>query len=88
MFYGVKLNGEELFMAKKSLMLLHFIWSKNLTKLLDGNLFVKEGRGREDVLAGKLNSAKKFKSQLLMVPKLSSLLHDDNKLDMMLRENR
>ena len=45
MFYGVKLNGEELFMAKKSLMFLHFIWSKNLTKLLNGNLFVKKGGG-------------------------------------------
>ena len=33
MLYGVKLNREELFMAKMNdLVLLHFIWSKNLKK--------------------------------------------------------
>ena len=45
MLYGGKLNGEELFMAKKGLVFLHLIWSKNLTKFLNGNLSVKEGRG-------------------------------------------
>ena len=45
MLYGVKLNGKELFMTKKSLVFLHFIWSKNLAKLLNGNLSVKEGGG-------------------------------------------
>ena len=43
MLYGIKLNGEELFMAKKGLVFLHFMWSKNLTKFLNGNLSVKEG---------------------------------------------
>ena len=39
--YGVKLNREELFMAKKKgLMFLHFIWSKNLKWKY---LSVKEG---------------------------------------------
>ena len=39
--YGVKLNREELFMAKKKgLMFLHFIWSKNLKQK---SLPVKEG---------------------------------------------
>ena len=47
MLYSVKLNREELFMAKKGLVFLHFIWSKNLTKFLNGNLSVKEvGGGR------------------------------------------
>ena len=33
MLYGVKLNSEELFMAKKNdLVFLHFIWSKKLKK--------------------------------------------------------
>ena len=45
MLYGVKLNREELFMAKKKgLMFLHFIWSKNLKWK---SLSVKEG-GTED----------------------------------------
>ena len=45
MLYGGKLNGEELFMAKKGLVFLHLIWSKNLTKFLNGNLPVKEEGG-------------------------------------------
>ena len=43
MLYGIKLNEEELFMAKKGLVFLHFMWSKNFTKFLNGNLSVKEG---------------------------------------------
>ena len=47
MLYGVKLNREELLIA--SLVFLHFIWSKNLTKFL--NLSLKEGgrRGKGDI---------------------------------------
>ena len=33
MLHGVKLNGEKVLMAKKSLVFLYFMWSKNLTKL-------------------------------------------------------
>ena len=34
MLYGLKLNKEELFMAKKNgLVFLHFIWSKSLKKI-------------------------------------------------------
>ena len=66
MLYGVKLNEEELFMAKNGLMFLHFIWWKNLTKLLNGNLSVGEGGwGRKNILADKLSSAKILKSQWL-----------------------
>ena len=45
MLYGLKLNVEELFMAKKRIVFLHFIWLKNLTKFSHGNLSVKEEGG-------------------------------------------
>ena len=61
---------------------------KKFDKIFKWKSVCKGGRGREDILTDKLNSAKNFKSQLLMVPKLSFLLHVDNRLDMMLRENR
>ena len=61
---------------------------KKFDKIFKWKSVCKGGRGKEDILAYKLNPAKKFKSQLLMVSKLSSLLHADNRLDMMmLREN-
>ena len=49
MLYGVKVNGEELLMAKKRLVFLHFTWSKWKWK----SLSLKEGgrRGRGDILA-------------------------------------
>ena len=49
MLYVVKLNREELLIAKKGLVFLHFIWSKNLTKF--SNLSLKEGgrRGWGDI---------------------------------------
>ena len=48
MLYGVKLNREELIMAKKKgLVFLHFIWSKNLKQFPNGNfcLLTREGEG-------------------------------------------
>ena len=52
MLYGVHFNGEELLMAKKGLVFLHFIWSKNLTKFLNGNLYLlSEEEGGEGYIS-------------------------------------
>ena len=49
MLYGVKLNSRvELLIAKKDLVFLHFIWSKNLKYLLR-----KEEEGGGGILAQK-----------------------------------
>ena len=64
MFYGVKLNGQELYIyGKEGLVFLHFTWSKKLTKIFKWKSVCKGGRGREYILADKLNCAKK-KSKL------------------------
>ena len=69
MLYGVKLNREELFMAKKKgLVFLHFIGQKIWKKFeMEICLLRREGQGG---YISKQILLKQFKSQLLMVPKL------------------
>ena len=65
MLYGIKLNEEEVFMAKKGSVFTFYV-VKKFDKIFKWKSVSKEGRSREDMLADKLNS-KKFKSQLVMV---------------------
>ena len=52
MLYVVKLNKEELFMAKKKgLVFLHFIWSKKLKIFWNGNLCLLRRDWEGDILA-------------------------------------
>ena len=55
MLYAVNLNGEELLMAKKGLVFLHFIRSKHLKKFWNEYLCLlrKEQKGRGGILAHK-----------------------------------
>ena len=83
-----KVKREGAIYGKEELSVFTFYMVKKFGKTFKWKSVCKGGRGREDTLANKLNSAKKFKRQLLMVPRLSSLLYADNRLDMILRENR
>ena len=54
MLYGVKVNGEELLIAKKDLIFFTFYMVKRFDKILNGNLCLlkkEEGRGGGDILA-------------------------------------
>ena len=46
MLHGVKLNGEKVLMAKKSLVFLYFIWSKKFDKIIEIPVSLgRRGRG-------------------------------------------
>ena len=54
-------------MVKKGLVFFTYHMVKKIDNIFKWKSICKGGRGREDILADKLISAKKFKSQLLMV---------------------